>query len=305
MRRRHLGRTGALVAVLSLVAALSGCGNPAGVDGKVIDDWRPVSDPTPFVPAAQVCHAADYREFATLADYDPVDCGQPHRAETIHVGTFTGEAAGRTSPPPKASPELRETYAECDRQAATYLGGDFRHARLRLGVVVPSEAGWSGGARWFRCDLVVVANVESFGEAVDHTGSLKGVLAEPGSRLALGCYPVTADAEGAIDAMTGVPCTSRHNSEFVGVYTAPAGAAYPKADADWQRLHVACRKVVAGYVRLPDDANLQFRTGTAVVPNLEDDWKAGNRGVRCYLYIREATFARSLRAAGPAALPPR
>jgi hypothetical protein len=296
-----------VVAVVSALSAavLAGCGNPAGVDGVIVDDWRPVSAPTPFEPPAEVCHRADYREFATLATFDPVDCVESHRTETYYVGAFTGAAAGRTSPPAEGSPEWRTAYGECDKQAATYLGQDFRHGRLWLGVVVPSEAGWSGGARWFRCDLVVVANVESFGAPMDRTGSLKGVLASPGSPLVLGCYRVTAGADGTITAMTPVPCTTRHNSEFVGVYTAPATAAYPKADADWQRLHGACRKVVATYVRVPDDANLQFRTGTAVVPNLEDDWAAGNHGVRCYLYIREAAFTRSLRNAGPAALPPR
>ncbi|HEU5111292.1 MAG TPA: septum formation family protein, partial [Micromonosporaceae bacterium] len=109
---------------------------------------------------------------------------------------------------------------------------------------------------------------------------------------------------GAIDEMAPVDCTRKHNCEFVGVYPAPASAAYPKTSAAWQRIHVGCRKVVAAYAKLPDDKELEFRTGTVVVPNLQDDWSAGNHGVRCYLYLKNGAFSKSLKGAGPKALPP-
>ena len=60
---------------------------------------------------------------------------------------------------------------------------------------------------------------------------------------------------------------------------------------------------MAAYAKLPDDEDLEFRTGTVVVPNLQDDWAAGNHGVRCYLYLKDATFTKSLKGAGPKALP--
>jgi hypothetical protein len=56
-------------------------------------------------------------------------------------------------------------------------------------------------------------------------------------------------------------------------------------------------------VGLPDDGDLQYRTGTVVVPGGQDDWQAGNRGVRCYLYVSDKTFTRSLEGAGAKALP--
>jgi hypothetical protein len=299
-----------VAAVCGLAALLlAGCGNPGGVDGDLADDWIAVAEPKSFVPPAEVCHESGYSTFASLSSFEPVECDSSHRAETIHVGTFDGAAAGRTSPPPKASAEIRDAYAECDQRATTYLGEDFRHGRLWLGVVVPSASGWKGGARWFRCDLFELADVEDFGDPVERDGSLKGALTAdsgaPDSGLRLGCYQVKAAANGSIGTMTPVACTKKHNSEFVGVYPAPASTAYPKSNSAWQRIHTACRKRVAGYVNLPDDANLEFRTGTVVVPNLQDDWDNGNHGVRCYLYLKDASFTRSLKAAGAKVLPVR
>jgi len=292
-----LAVTGGLSAIL-----LSGCGGlPAGVDGKITDDWRGVSEPTSFTPPAGVCHETDYTETGSLASFDPVDCGGPHRTETIFVGTFTGTAAGRTSPPPESSPELRAAYAECDKRARAYLGNDFRYGRLWLGVVVPSSQGWKGGSRWFRCDAVEKADHENFGDTVNRSGSLKGALSSA-SPLRLTCYRVKAQQSGVIDSRTPAACSSPHNSEFAGAFTAPVSA-YPAKSADWDRLHDACRKVIAKYVGLPDDGDLKYRTGTVVVPGAEEDWQAGNRGVRCYLYVSDKTFTRSLKGAGTKGLP--
>lgn len=291
------------VAALGVVAVLlAGCGNPGGVDGDIADDWVRMGEPKIFVPTAGTCHETPYNAFGSLSAYGPVDCAEPHLAETIHVGTLTGAAASRDVPPVKGSVELLGAYAECDERARTFLGEDFRYGRLWLGVVLPSNSGWNGGARWFRCDLFQVASVEDFGDAVSREGSLNGVLAADGA-LRLGCYQVRAARNGSIDKMTAIACTKTHNSEFAGVYQAPASAAYPESAAELDRVHAACRKVVAGYVKVPDDDDLEFRTGTVVVPNLEDDWKAGNHGVRCYLYLKNAKFTKSLKGAGPSALP--
>jgi hypothetical protein len=299
MRRRRWAAACALAALL-----LAGCGNPGGVDGDLADDWIALAEPRSFVPPTAVCHESGYSAFASLSSFESVGCDSAHRAETFHVGTFAGAAAGRTSPPPKASAEIRDAYAECDERATAYLGEDFRHGRLWLGVVVPSASGWKGGARWYRCDLFELADVEDFGDPVEREGSLMGALTAD-SDLRLGCFQVKAAANGSIDTMTPVACTSKHNSEFVGVYPAPPSTAYPKSDSAWQRIHTGCRKRVAAYVNLPDDANLEFRTGTVVVPNLQDDWANGNHGVRCYLYLKDAGLTRSLEGAGAKLLPVR
>jgi hypothetical protein len=299
------GSRWAVAAVCGAALLLSGCGNPGDVDGDLADDWIALAEPESFTPPAEVCHEGSYRPSVSLAAFEPVDCAAPHRAETVHVGTFDGAAAGRPAPPAKTSAHVRAAYAECDERARQYLGDDFRLGRLWLGVVVPTASGWKGGARWYRCDIFQIADVEEFGDPVERRGTLKGALAGNAAdpALRLGCYAVKARSTGAIDTMTPTACTKKHNSEFVGVYRASATAGYPASDAAWQRIHVGCRKEVARYVKVPDDAELEFRTGTVVVPNLQTDWDAGNHGVRCYLYLKDASFARSLRGAGAKALP--
>ncbi|BCB80326.1 hypothetical protein GCM10022251_05120 [Phytohabitans flavus] len=280
---------------------LSGCGNPAGVDGDLADDWAAPSEPTPFVPPAEVCHSGDYADIGYLTSFAPVDCGSAHRLETVHVGEFTGSAASGSAPPAKGSPEIRAAYAECDAKTKEYVGSDWRGGRLWLGVVLPSPQAWSGGSRWFRCDVTEVTNVEDNGDATSRSGSLKGAL-KPGSPLSLGCYQVKLARDSSIDTMPAVQCTKDHNSEFAGVYGAPAGN-YPSKSADWDKLHNECRKVIAKYAAVPNDGNLKYRTGVVSLPGNEEEWNGGNRGVRCYLWLSDRKVNRSLKGAGINGLP--
>lgn len=298
--RRRIRLAVALGSALA-ATALSGCGNPPGIDGELADDWRPVSAPTSFAPAAGSCHEAGFAATATLALYNPVDCSAGHRTETVHVGTFADAAAAGTAPPAKGSAELRAAFAECDTKATEYVGGPWRTARLWLGVALPSAEAWAGGARWFRCDMTEVTTIEDSGETADRTASLKGVLAAP-SPLALTCYAVRLDKEGAIDTMPPADCAKPHNAEFAGVWNAPDGG-YPKRDADWDRFHDACRKVIAGYAGVPADDQVRFRAGVVSLPAAEEQWQSGNRGVRCYLWISERPLTASVKGGGDKALP--
>ncbi|GGJ97479.1 hypothetical protein GCM10010123_29390 [Pilimelia anulata] len=301
----RVGRALRAALVPALLGALAACGTgrPPGIDGVLADEWPDLPELTTFTPRDETCHAA-FAESGPRAAYEPVDCDKPHKTETIHVGGFTGTAAEAKSPPTTSSAAYRGAYATCDKEATKFLGKDFRYGRLWLGVTVPSSPGWAGGARWYRCELGEVANVEDFGDLINRSGTLADGLATA-SPLDLGCYRVTASAAGAITKMTPVACTGRHNSEFVGVFTAPAALAYPTTGPDWERMHTRCRAVVATYVKVPNDANLRYRTGTVAVPNTEEDWEAGNRGVRCYLYVNTGKFTESLKGAGVKGLPER
>ena len=289
----------AAVAVAGAVGlGLGACGLPEGIDGTITNGWPALPEPVGLVPEPGTCHL-DYLEVVTLTRYNPVPCTRPHAAETAHVGTFTGGAADRLRPPPFGSPEMREAYHECEGAAAEYLGADFRYGRLWLGVVLPSEPAWEGGARWFRCDLAFLT-VE---RDTTHTEGLRGALAEP-SDLHLGCFTVTEAADGEVDEMEPVDCDEDHQAEFVGVWRAPDVPYLAAADDDAAaRVHRGCRGEVADFADLPDDGNLIYRTGTVADWMDELDWEAGDRGFRCYLYLPDRTLTRSLRGAGPDALP--
>lgn len=297
-----MGRVGPAVAGLAAVL-LTGCALPDGVDGDLTGAWGAVTEPVVFEPDPDTCHDQHFTSSGTLSDYDPVPCEQRHRLETIHIGTFDDEAAVRIDPPPDGSPELVDAYQECDAEAAEFLGADFRHGRLWLGVVRPTRDAWEGGARWFRCDLGVWADHDGGGDLSLRQGSLRDALTED-SNVALGCYdPEISDDDDGIEKMNPVSCDQPHTAEFVGVWTS-SDTSYLDFDVedDRNRIHRGCRSAVADYVDVPDDGDMRFRTGTIATGIAESDWEAGDRGFRCYLWLSREV-SESLAGAGTSGLP--
>lgn len=303
--RRTAAVAAGLAGLLLAGLGLAGCAPPDGVDGDLTGGWAALPGPTPFVPEAG-CHPVGHRETSSLAGYRPVECADSHVAETFHVGEFTGDAADRVTPPPDGSPERRAAYRECDEAATGFLGADFRHGRLWLGVATPSSRAWEGGARWFRCELVELHGPQDW-PGRNRRGSLAGALADE-SDLALGCYQAVEPEGGADGDIRLRPreCDEPHNAEFAGVWRAP-DIPYPPADDEEAAVRVfrGCRERVAEYADVPDDGNLVFRTGTVATWMSEAEWNNGDRGFRCYLYLEGAELTESLEGAGTAGLPVR
>jgi hypothetical protein len=292
----------AILVAFSLVL-LAGCGNPGGVDGDLTNRWDAISAPTSFLPVADTCHLGNFALVGSRTTYDEVDCELKHRTETVYVGTYPSPAADADEPPAEGSAGARDAYRTCDLKTTEYVGGQWRGARIWVGVTHPSTAAWAGGARWFRCDILEISSIEDDGGLVQRTGSLNGALQEPASPLVLTCYAIQTDANGAIGTMPGVSCAGKHNAEFVGIWYASATAAYPGTDAQWAAFHTGCRKLIATYVDVPDDADLQYRTGVVSLPGGEDVWALGDHGVRCYLWVDDATLTSSLKGKGAKSLP--
>lgn len=293
----------AAVAGGAVALLLAGCSAPAGVDGDLTNAWGDFTEPVTFVPAAEICHDKPYAEVAALADYEPIDCEQPHLIQTIHVGTFTGKAADQEAPPEPGSAAIRDAYAECEQHAEEFLGADYRYGRLTMGVAKPTEAGWQGGARWFRCDLSEIDVIR--GTAIEREGSLAGALLEESdSGLRLGCFTAELGDGGEVRDRTEVPCEEPHDAEFVGVWR-PSGDDYPSyEDADAENeVYQGCREAVADFVDVPKDGNLIFRTGVIADWMSRDDWDNGDRAFRCYLWLPERDLTESLAGAGTEGLP--
>ncbi|MCN0180435.1 septum formation family protein [Salinispora arenicola] len=291
-------RVGIGAVAVAVVALLAGCAGPS--DGDLTDDWGMLPAAGPFVPEAEVCQVADAAAQVALAVYQPVECSVPHRVETVHVGVFVTERSG---PPAVGSTEFRGAFVDCDKRTTRYVGDDWRAGRLRLWVAVPSLSGWAAGSRWYRCDLTEVTTVEAEAEVVVRTGSLRDALVGE-SPLRLGCQQSRQDRGGGVSTLLPVDCGTRHDAEFVGVWQSP-DLPYPSRDADWAPFYAGCRSEVAHFVEVPDDVFLRLRTDVVVRPPAADRWEAGDRGVRCYLWLSGRQVTGSLTGAGPARLPVR
>lgn len=279
--------------------AVGGCSGPAGVDRNLTDDWRPIAQPAVFVPEAGACltNPGD----AYLINYRPVDCDRPHAAETAMVGTFTGADADRATPPPAGSPTLRAARAECDKAANKLLGADWHAGRLALTVLVPRADAWTGGARWYRCELSETTSLDS-DRPVSRTGGLAGALAA-GSPLAHTCFnPVESGKE--LTSMTPVACTAPHHSEFAGVYAAPADMTYQSVKSDDRRIENWCLGVIATFAKIPT-THVNYRVGWIYYFPNEESWADGDHGIQCFLWDSDRTFNRTLKGAGTTALPVR
>lgn len=56
---------------------------------------------------------------------------------------------------------------------------------------------------------------------------------------------------------------------------------------------------------MPDDGALVYRTGTYLYGPDEEQWAAGDRGVRCLLWLSNRDLTRSVKGAGTKGLPVR
>ncbi|MFC0528544.1 septum formation family protein [Phytohabitans kaempferiae] len=279
-----------------LAALVAGCANPAGVDGDLTNDWKAQPEAQPFVPESNVCHLNLPNETnLSRTLYNPLDCADSHQFETVHVGQFGGADAERGQPPEPGSTEARTAFTECDAKASEYLGGDWRGGRLDVVVFYPSTQAWSGGSRWFRCDIAEIESLDS-GDVKRRTGPLGGVFKQS-SPIAYGCFKAQLNGN-RIRSMDPVACTTAHGAEYAGVWTAPE-TSFADFQKNTQRAHTGCRGVVAKWAKVPNDSNIQFRTGTIIYYPTADEWADGNRGVQCFLWVSGQNLRRSMKDAGP------
>ena len=273
-----------LLMLLLLVAMVAGCGPLAGGHGNLANTWTPPPAATAFRPGVGVCFD-DVSDTASRADYAPFDCADRHVAETYYVGDLPGAGNDAAA--------LRTAYAECSDRAVAFAGGVPRSGRLAVRPVLPGPAEWAAGSRWFRCDLSEVD--VGTGAPVGRTGTLRGSF----EALRLRCFDAQL-AGDTVRAMTPVSCDRGHDAEFAGRWQAPAAG--PVIADDDPRLARGCRRTIAAFAGLPDDADLQYRVGwLAFAP--DTTWDLGERAVQCFLWRDGATMRGSYAGAGPGKLP--
>lgn len=273
-------RAGALLGLFGVLALAAGCtGRPAGVDGDLVDDWPAMADPVTPVPVAGVCYDEPLQE-TWYGGFDPVDCDESHHSETVYVGSFTGATADRTTAPRSDQAARADAYGTCQQALSDYLGGDWHTAAVTLVLVLPSDAAWTGGARWYRCDVAQFQDL-AFRKQVVH-GSVKDGLR--GKRpLAITCFVGKDAPDDTVVIKKGVDCAKPHNGEFAGLYTPPKGA-YPKGDRADQLGQDGCEAVVADYLGFSGKHDTSQYIGWMWTSVTEDQWRLGDRTIQCLAY---------------------
>lgn len=292
-------RLAATVFTLVSVTVLTGCASapPPGVDGNLTNNWPAMPEAKVSVPVVGVCYPGQYvypgrsvRVWTGFA-FNTVDCSTTHYSETVFIGSFAGADAQRSTTPDIDSPAMVGPYGQCGKAASDYLGGDLHTGLVWLQMEVPTNAAWRGGARWFRCDLVHLA--DALGKSwVDH-GSLRGDLAGPRT-AGYGCLATTEES-GKITNAQPVDCALPHAAEFAGLFTAP-DVPFPDDQTAWQQmLDTGCDRVVAGFLGF---ANVSQSPNPAVGSWgrgwTRDQWTLGDRTTQCFAYA----FTKSGRIVG-------
>lgn len=279
-------RSRSVALLVAVVFALAGC---ARVD--LTNEWPSQGAPTGWEPKPGVCTHAFALASARYA-YQPTECAGAHIYETVHIGQFKGEAAALAAPPAVGSAALNAAWAECADKASEYLGGPWHLGRIWIGVSVPIRDAWESDARWFRCEAAVSGIVA---KTTTWSKSLKGEFASSEALLKT-CVQLFDD-----DRATQLKdCAEQHNGELVGTYLADD---YKVLEDNSDSVHRKCRSLVAAYVGVPDDRNIEYRTGTSYIYPTTRDWAAGDRQVQCFLYLSDEKLTKSLKGGGSKALP--
>ncbi|HKT02585.1 MAG TPA: septum formation family protein [Rugosimonospora sp.] len=283
-------RSGWLVAATCALAAFAaaGCSRPAGVDGDLTNGWPAFPQAKTPVPAVGACYGEQYAA-TWYGPFDTVSCDQDHASETAYVGTFTGADGQREAPPNADSPSRKTAYLDCVNRADDYLGGDWHTAYVWLGLVLPSPAAWSGGARWYRCDLLKTSDVEH--STTNSTGSVKDGLrsAKP---IAITCIN-TVEVNGQVQTESPADCAQSHSGELAGV-TSAADIPYPGETAAQKQADTACETVVAHYLGFTGTRDQNASVGWLFFWPRQTQWDGGDRTFSCFAYA----FTKSKKMTG-------
>jgi len=292
--RRGMSRVvaGLVLGAVTLLAATACTPElPKHIDGNLTDQWPAMAAPKGWEPDGDMCLKV-LNDYMSRSMYDPVECDRSHNYEIVAIGEFTGDVAAAAEAPEQGSAAMRAAWSDCDKKASAFVGGDWRGGMLWIGVSLPSSLSWTSGSRWYVCELAALER--AYGDPTLRSISLKGEFTK-NSPLKYGCYQYG-------DNLVAIDCKKAHNTEYAGIWNA-GSLAYAKLSGSKDKIATECRKVIARYVKVPADGNMRYRTGVVWDWPSEADWNAGDRGVRCHIWLDKKKVTRSLKGTGNSGLP--
>lgn len=224
------------------------------------------AQPTPRVGE---CHRLGFdAALAPTSQVPPVRCGRPHTAQTFHVGRLDLVRSGHRLA--VDSPWVQQqARRQCTGRLASHLGSSPRDLRLTMAQSVwftPTVEDAAAGARWFRCDLVVVAGPDRLARLPRRTRGTGGAPA-----VAM-CATNRPGSEG----FTRVACQRRHSWRAVATVDLP-GKAFPSAGRAAEVMSGRCRE--AARTRADDPLDLDWSEERPT----REQWRAGQRYGICWV----------------------
>jgi hypothetical protein len=264
-----------LAAACALALTLTACtGSSSGPEGDGPSSSSPSPtetvppDPGP-TPKVGECHDLSFRQaIAVVGRVKPVRCGRPHTAQTYFVGRLklrTKAGHVRRADSQAAQKQAREA---CTSRLPAHLARTPVELRLSMAQAVwftPSERYAAGGARWFRCDVVVVA-------APRRLMRLPKQTRDWGDAPAIA---MCATAAPGTKAFRRVTCGSTHAWRATTTVDLP-GRTLPKAAAIADRMESACRDAARSGAADPLDFTWSQESPT------QEQWDAGQRYGVCW-----------------------
>ncbi|MCY7400118.1 MAG: septum formation family protein [Nocardioides sp.] len=265
-----------LLTGLAFAVVLAGCSSspqspapvgtaPSSSDSSLAPTETVEPDPGPR-PKVGECHALSWAQaVAPQTRVDPVRCRAPHTAETFAVGRLDLDT-GRLQV--DSDRVQQRVQSACNERLPRHLGAAPRDVRLTMAQAVwftPDVEQVEAGARWFRCDVVVVASQRALRRLPLST---KGLAGAPGIAMCAGAEPGTK-------AFARVACGSPHSWVAVSTVDLP-GARLPGPARVQTRMDPVCRD--AARARASDPLSFTWSQESPT----REQWAAGQRYGICW-----------------------
>lgn len=185
----------------------------------------------------------------------PVDCDEPHTAESVFVAE---ETPARTT----------AAIAPCQKAQARYLGQDF-NTRLDVQLWVSADESW------YRCDVVLRASTQAGAGLEMLTGSFRGELR---SGVAVDLQACLDDVYDAAADQVYTSCDGPHKSRELSIAPAVGTLDEPFPADITERATRACNATAAAERQLVGSPTVQ-----AFYPNSSQAWATGERSADCWV----------------------
>lgn len=268
-------RAGWVAGFAVLLAIATGC---SGADDSPTAGTTPTpspsaTEPAPApTPARGACYDLSFDEaIAPSSTADPVPCKRRHTTTTFHVGRIKPVVDGHLLALDSTRVQT-QVLEGCQGRLAGYLGGSEEARRLSRFVAVgfaPTLEQGDEGARWFRCDLVLLEGPQRLGRL---PRKARGVL---DAADALDRYGTCGTTAPAAQRFARVTCSSKHAWRVRGTIDLPADADYLDPTAR-KNADSACRDVDARIAANSLKLSWSFEWPT------REQWDAGQRYGYCW-----------------------